>query len=66
MKKAMNQVEGNFLTEYLIAGTISDKLDQSVTHLLVSWAVPITDLNEVYTSQSLCFTLQVDETTVYT
>jgi len=58
----MNQVEGNFLTEYLTA----DKLDQSLTHLIVSWVVPITDLNKAYTSQSLCFTLQVEKNIVYT
>jgi hypothetical protein len=70
VKKAMNQVEGNFLTEYLTAGysqrTMSDKLDQSLTYLIVSWVVPITDLNKVYTSQSLCFTLQVEQNIVYT
>jgi hypothetical protein len=68
--KTMKQVEGNFLTEYLTAGysrrTMCDKLDQSLTHLFVSLVVPVTDLNKVYTSQSLYFTLQVDETTVYT
>ena len=69
-EKTMNQVEGNFLTKYLMVGysrrTMSDKLDQSLTHLLVSCAVPITNLNKVYTSHSPCFTLQVGETIAYT